>query len=463
MSNLQPIKEVKEVMEPVIYNGEPRWLFVKQKKVIHDSGRNAKAIVNNPDMEPPETVTAFKIKKQGLWQCQKCGCIIESNPSEPIACYEDQGGCGRTATFKPITKIIKTGIWKLPIWEENEVDPFEIYDTINNVMHELVIFPEEIYYKIFALWIISTWKQECWETVGFPVFRGIIGSGKTRALNVIQALAYRSVPAAIVSFSALSRLSEYWNISITIDEANNRLNPKYESGAKLLDFIKQSYKKGSVYISSDLNDQKEVITTHNFGFKAFAGEKTFNAALVSRGIDVFMEKSIPPAAKMEYLEEELSMIRTMLLNYKYKTDNPPDLGRSFILTGRTREVYESIISTGMHIGQEVDDIIEFASEKEKEMEEEMQGTIEYEILQIIKNYRENETLDDAPEAIKISDICDGLGWEDKKDKQKLGYRLKNMGLKTKRKSIGKVIVLTDHTNSRRLGYLYRRYRLTQNF
>jgi len=459
-TNLQPIKEVKEIKEPVIFNGEPCWLFIKEREVAQDSGRDVKDVVTDP--LPPKTETVFYTKKQGLWKCQRCNCIIESNPGEPAVCYEEQGGCGRTATFKALTGIIKTDIWKLPVWEESEVDPFEIYDTIINVMHELVIFPEEILYKIFTLWIISTWKQECWETVGFPVFRGIIGSGKTRALNVIQALAYRSVPAAIVSFSALSRLSEYWNISITIDEANNRLNPRNESGAQLLDFIKQSYKKGSVYISSDLNNQKEVIATHNFGFKAFAGEKSFDPALVSRGIDVFMEKSIPPAAKMEYLEEELAIIRSMLLNYKYKTGDPPDLGRSFILTGRTREVYESIIATGKHIGQEVDDVIKFAQEKEKDAEEELQGTIQYEVLRVIKNYRECATLDDAPDDIKVTDICEGLGWEDKKDKQKLGYILKNMGLKTKHKSIGKVLSL-GRENGKRLGYLYRRYKLSNNF
>ena len=83
------------------------------------------------------------------------------------------------------------------------------------------------------------------------------------------------------------------------------------------------------------------------------------------------------------------------------------------------------------------------------------------MLRVIKNHRENATLDDAPEDIKIFDICEGLGWEDKKDKQKLGYILKNMGLKTKHKSIGKVISL-GRENGKRLGYLYRRYKLSNN-
>ena len=459
MANPPTIKPVKEIMEPVLFNEEPYWLVVRQEEVAQDSGREAKDVVKDP--LPPKTVTKFILRKPGLWQCQKCACIIESNPDQPAMCYEERGGCGRTTTFKQLTRNIKTDIWKLPVWQESEVDVFEIYDTIMNVMHELVIFPEEILYKIFTLWIISTWKQECWETVGFPVFRGIVGSGKTRALNFLHALSYRCVPAGIISFAALARLSEYSNISITIDEANKRLNPRIESGAQLLDFIKQSYKKGSVYVSADLNDQKEVIVTHNFGFKAFAGERSFDTALVSRGIDVFMEKAIPPAAKMAYLEEELSIIRSMLLNYKYKTDDPPDLGRAFVLTGRTREVYESIIATGEHIGQNVDDIIAFAQEKEKDAEEELLGTIQYEILKVIKNHRENATLDDAPEDMKILDICDGLGWEDKKEKQKLGYILKNMGLKTKHKSIGKVLPL-GRVNGKRLGYLYRRYKLTNN-
>jgi len=451
------IKPVEEKKEPVLTkNGEKKWLIIKEKKVFDDT-RPPQEIVKNPEEENYKTETTFELRDPSLWECLKCGCVLQSNPEPPIECFKNRGGCGRTTKFKPVTKSIKDDIWKLPIWEDVEVDGILLYQEIHDLIKNLIVFPREIHYKLFALWIISTWKRENWDAVGFPVFRGIISSGKTRALNIIAELGYRVVSASSATFPAIATLSHYWDVTLTIDEADNRLNPKHEKGSELLDFIKQSYKKGSVYVVSDIDNREEVIARKNFGFKAFAGEKTFNPALVSRGIDIFMEKRDPPCSKMKYMVLDFEQLRTRLLNYKYKTDAPPDLGENFELKGRLREVYESIIRTGMHLGQKVDDIIRFAKETEEEEQEELKTSIQHDILEIIKARSENHTLDDAPEIVYVKDIVDGINWDgEKRASQKLGYILKNMGLKKHRRRDGVVVPLTG-TNSHRLKYLYRRY------
>lgn len=437
--------------EPVLNNNEPKWLII-EKKIYAPPINITKQLKENI---PYETKTTFRLEEPGQWICKKCGAKTYGEKM-PLNCSNE--GC-KSNYFTQHTKPINTEIWKLPKWEDNDIDYHELYNSINDILKELVIFPETIHYKIIALWIISTWKLECWETVGFPVFRGIPGSGKTRALNIIQELCYRCVPCATATFVAVGRLSHYWNVSLTIDEANSTLNPKTESGSQMLNFVKQSYKRGSKYLLGDKDDIENVFAINNFGFKAFAGEKAFNPALVSRGIDIYMEKSEPTGQKLDYYKEEFDRIRTMLLNYRYKTDKPPDLGEIFELKGRTREVYESIIATAIHIGQETKDIILFAQELEKESEEELQGTVQFEILQYIKNGQENETLDDSPEIMLLKEITDYLGWSDGKDRQKIGYLLKNLGLKTKHTRSGKAISLVDRSNAKRLGYLYRRFGL----
>lgn len=456
-----------EYREPVYTkDGSKKWLkvqkFLKKHVVTKDGAQDPKSIIEAE--EKGDIVDAIETKvtleKEALWQCQKCGAVIQNNPKAPVYCDKNQGGCDRMSSFKVVTKPVREDYWKLPIWEEHrDVDVFELYDSIFGLLKDLVILPEDIHYKIISLWIISTWKRESWETVGFPVFRGIIGSGKTRALNVIQELSYRCVPCATATFSALGRLSHFHQVSITVDEANAQLNPNTESGVQLLNFIKQSYKKGSKYMLSDVDDAEECNAINNFGFKAFAGEKTFNPALVSRGIDIFMEKAEPIGRKLAYYQDEFNRIRTMLLNYRIFTDEPSDLGENFELRGRTREVYESIIATGKHIGQTVDDVIEYAQLCEQEAEEELQGTIEYEILLFMKSKQEHIGLDDSPEVIYINDIAEAIGWADTKEKQKLGYVLKNMGINTKRTRQGRAISVVDRKNSRHINYLYRRYKV----
>jgi len=439
---------MEKLKEPVkLPNGEKRWLMISKPE-------KTKGGIIKPQIE---------IQKEGLWQCEKCGNTVQSNPGEPTQCYENQGGCGRASTFKIINDVIVEGVWKIPTWDkiDLEVEIFELYKKIYDITKEIVIFPEEIHYKIITLWIISTWKIENWETVCFPVFRGIIGSGKTRALNLIQELAYRCVPSAMISFSALARLSHHWHVTITIDEANARLDKKYEAGSQLLDFIKQSYKRGSKYIRADTNDDKKVIPTDNFGFKAFAGEKSFDTALVSRGLDVFMEKDEPIVKKIEDACDELEKLRTLLLHYRIGTGDPPELEQEYILKGRTREIYECIIRVAKQLGQSTEDIEKFALRREKEEEEALQGTVQYEILKFIKDRQENQTLDDSPEIISLDDIVAGIGWGgEKRANQKVGYILKNIGLTSKHGREGKILALTDGQNSRRLGYLYKRYNVS---
>lgn len=458
---------IVEFTEPVyIEDGTKKWLSVKKfllkEAITQDGSKKAKEIIladQRGDILDVVTTT-FTLRDESIWQCNRCGALIRSNPKEPTICYEEQGGCNRASSFRVITKAVREDYWKLPIWTEiKDLDIYELYDSIKGLLEDLVVLPETIHYKILALWIISTWKRESWETVGFPVFRGIIGSGKTRVLNVIQELSYRCVPCATATFSALGRLSHFYNVSITVDEANSQLNPRTESGAQLLNFIKQSYKKGSKYVLADTDDPEECKAISNFGFKAFAGEKSFNPALVSRGIDIFMEKADPIGRKLQYYKDEFDRIRTMLLNYRYNVSDPEDLGENFILTGRTREVYESIIATGNHIGQKTDDVIEFAQLCETEAEEELQGSIEYEILLFIKGCQEHIGLDDAPEVVLFNDLADSIGWGDPKQKQKLGYVLKNIGLTTKRTRVGRAISLTDRKNARHISYLYRRYKV----
>jgi len=451
-----------EILEPVLNNdNEPCWLTRKYQKIApgnikieHDAnGKNPK-ILNDGELE---LVPLFELKPHAVWQCSKCGAETPSNPEKPNYCE----ACERNSNFKQITKIINSDLWKLPTWTNipnDDIDMLGLYDNMLAVIKQLLVFSEEIEYKVFALWIISTWKLESWDAVGFPIFIGIPDSGKSRALRIIHNLAYRAPKASGIKAAAVPRLCHYHNITLLVDEAHNKMNPKTETGANLLDFIKDSYKKGSVYITCDNNDQEKLVVTRNFGFKAFAGEKSFNPGLLSRGLIFWMEKATPEISKLSYAEEDLNKIRTKLLNYRIKLDNPADLGNDFCLKGRTREIYESIIATGQHIGVDVKDVIKFAKKRDTREIEALKDTVQYDILKIIRDYENLETLDDTPEQILNSEILERLDWDqDRSNAQKLGYILRNMGLTVKRASRGRAIPLTDEDNKKRLMKLFVRY------
>lgn len=459
----QELKEKHDIMEPVLdEKGNPCWLIIKTKLASTSSPKKP-AIETIKENKPLEEKKIFELQPQGFWNCRKCGALIQSFPDPPIKCYEDQGGCGRKGSFKQFTKIINPDLWTLPEWKDipnNKLIMKDIYKELLDLVKSLIVFSSEIEYKIYVLWIISTWKLESWDTVGFPIFIGIPESGKSRALRVISQLAYRAPKASSIRAAAVPRLTHFHNATILIDEAHNKLNPNTESGLSLLDFLKDSYKKGSVYISCDNNDQEKLKVTRNFGFKAIAGEKSFQLGLLSRGLIFYMDKGNPEITKLFYVEDKFKELRTKLLNYRYKTDNPPDLGNNFVLKGRIREIFEGIVSTGKHINVVIDDIINYAKDKEKRQEDELKESIQYEILSIIKKHQENPFLDDAPDRVKISDVILELGWEnEKKYAIRLGYILKDMGLSTKKMSDGRCVFLQH--NEERLNNLFRRYKLNE--
>jgi len=455
---------IDDILEPVLNDkNESCWLTRRYEKrstapfnmPMKEALKENKYLVNVP---------VFNLLPQGQWQCQKCGATIQSNPSQPLECYEDQGGCGRVSTFKILTEIINPDLWNIPHWEYIEtLDTKKMYEDLVVLAKKLIIFNDPVEYKLFTLWIISTWKLESWDTVGFPCFIGPPNSGKSTGLRLISRLGYRAPKASAVKQAAIPRLCHYWNVTLLIDEAHDKLNNKGEASAELLAFVKDSYKRGSVYITCDNNDQKKLVITRNFGFKAFAGERTFKPSVLSRAIAFLMDKGTPEIAKFSYVEDDIQKLQTQLLNYRFKTDSPPDLGNDFILKGRTREIFESIIATAKHIDVPIEDVIEYAKERDNEIEEELKQSTQYEVLEIIKKYVDNPHLLSDIDRIEFNTILKDLGWDStdeetlRKNKQQLGYIFSNLGLKIERSNATRFFAFENKVNKKRLPQLFKRF------
>lgn len=452
--------EAKTFLEPIINNDKYCYLKVTRKKIF--PARPVKEILNNTP-EPPTFETTFEIVDESLWSCNRCGATIQSNPEKPEHCT----ACDRASSFKPVTETINRNLWKIPKYTPVEDLPMLlIYTDLLKLIKSLAILPDEIYYKMFALWLISQYKLERWNSVSFWIFRGLPNSGKTRLLELIYQLGYRAVQTSSTTFSAMCRLTHYNNATVLVDEADSNLSSETEEGQEFLRFVRSSYRKGSVYTTADKNDQKAVFSYKNFGFKAFAAEKAFNPALLTRSVVIDMEKDYPEFTSLQYIQDQLDDIQNKLFNYRFRTDDPPDLGENFPLRGREREIFESIIGTAMHIGLEYQDIIEFSQEHELEEEENLKESIENEILVAVKDLAEVGTLLDAPETIKITDIFSKTSYatiddekERRKKRQTIGYKLKNMGLKTKKTNEGSVLLFNHPKNLRRLKYLWKRYKI----
>jgi len=458
----EPIEEnIKQInakpIEPVLVNNTPKWLTMIEKTTIEITGQPIREILERPNLV--ETIKIFGIEEEGMWECKKCNAKIISNPKTPIWCTE----CKRKSTFRENTETIDTTLWKLPTWKDIPIDDLDMQNTyldLVQLIKNTAVFSDEIYYHILALWIIASWKQECWNSISFLIFRGLIESGKTRALELLRELGYRMMHTAGTTFPALVRATHEYHAGVLLDEIDSKIDKRTETGRAMIDFLKESYKKGSYYRVADLDNQKKIKSYNNYGFKAFAGEKGgYDDAIFSRSIDFQMEQDYPEINELKEVEDELNKIKTILLNYRYKTGTPPELPDDLILKGRDREIFSCIIRTAIHIGIEYQNIIDFIKQRKKDKEEDYQNTDEYQLLKAIKDLENNPTLDDSPEVVSYSDLAEHLGWEADK-RQKIGYIFKKkLQLKTARKHNGSVLLLNDPRNARKIKSYFRRFNI----
>lgn len=454
-----------DVLEPVYVKNsdtlEEKWLKVTEKNVFYDL-RTVKDAVITPALPSKEIV--FTLIDTSLFRCKKCGAFAKS-VMKPFFCNE----CQRDSDFEVITENIdvQKNLWKIPTWTDIEIDMLGVYDDVLALLKRTIKFTDPIQYKIFALWIIATYKHPAWETVPYLHLKGLPASGKTRAMEMARLLAYRSVLVSGITFTAVVRINHNFNVTLLIDEVDTKLDERTETGREFVAFLKPGYKKGQLYIASDLNDQKKVVYYNNYGFKILSGEKgIYSEALISRSLTFDMEQDFPEIYALSEVDKECEQIRTKLLNYRLKTDMPGILSQEIPLKARSREIFDCLLRTAQHIGQPIDDLLEYAKTIEETAINDMQGTVEWDILNILFGATCQDKLDgygmsDAIEGVKISEIIEKLEWNDdqKKNNQRLGYILKNLGLITKKRRDGAWLLFVDPRNDRKLKYLFRRYKI----
>jgi hypothetical protein len=454
--------------EPILNDDNPKWLAIITKYEL-SAEESLKRTPEENILDPlgPEKKIYFHVEEPNQYLCRKCGCRFKGGMDPPLECPESQGGCGRASSFAQITKNVNITRWRLPHWIDiptDEIDMLGTYTRIVNIVKRSLVFPEEKLYEIYALWIIASYKSESFDTIPFLIFRGLVESGKTRALDIIREIGYRMIHCTGVTFPAMVRYTHYHHAGLLLDEIDTKINTRTEIGQAMLDFLKPSYRRGSIYAVADKEDQEETKEYQNFGFKAFAGERGgFDFAIDTRSIKFYMEQDYPEILDLKEIQKEFDEIRTILINYRYKTTDPPPLPDDIDLKGRTRELFECIIRIAMHIGLDTQSIIEFINERTEQMRIEQQETREYILLKAIRELGtgvQNPRVigDDTPEYLQYSDLADHIGWEDKQ-RQRMGYIFKKLGLRTKRMNTGSVLILNDEKNQKKLKSLYRRFRL----
>ncbi|MEM3000098.1 MAG: hypothetical protein QXX34_06215 [Candidatus Bathyarchaeia archaeon] len=191
-----------------------------------------------------------------------------------------------------------------------------LFNEIRQFFIEHLDVQNELLYDVYAAFVLASWRVEDFKVVPYLFFLGPMASGKTRALECLQQLCFRSIIAATVSSSSVFRAIEAWHPTFLLDESEiyNR-----EEKKEVLALLNSGYRRGQYAIRVEkIEEGNPVLSLFNtFGFKGIAGTEELAATLQSRCIITHMSRAVREV-RLFIDEEKAQALRNQLLFYRFK-------------------------------------------------------------------------------------------------------------------------------------------------
>jgi hypothetical protein len=361
---------------------------------------------------------------------------------------------------------LKQCLWPLAKFPNNEyrltslIEPQAVFEEVRNYVYAHVELPHEALYDVMALWIMASYLPEKFDSIPYLCFIGPKDSGKTRALEVLWQLAYRSVLSPSFSSAALFRTIEKFNPTLCLDEAEIYGN---EQKTEAIAVLNAGYRKGQ-YILRVNNETSEIDCFSCFGFKGLASTNIFIPTIESRAIIVNMRKNVRDIP-LFMDKEKAATLRLMLLLYRFNilrdeeailNDQDKILGYLPIRHGRIAELFYPLIAVcpSEEIRRKTS---EFAKEVYAKRLEEEKASTEAEFVEVLLSLAdkvENGKL--SIEAI-TEKFNQGKTEKQQWNPRSIGRWLKRLGFQSTRITKGLRAIFYE---TELLGYLAKRYGYT---
>ena len=169
------------------------------------------------------------------------------------------------------------------------VDAVDLAEGMEVTPRKHLAFRHQEYATALTLWSLSTWFIDSWKIMPHLFFRSLTkGSGKTTALQVVEAFSCRSFVCANITPAALFRLIEQCSPTLLLDEVDRYLSDKED----LNGIINAGHTRRTATVTR-VEPSKDAYVLRSFkvfGGKCFAGIGRQMDTMMDRSIVVIMEK-----------------------------------------------------------------------------------------------------------------------------------------------------------------------------
>lgn len=190
------------------------------------------------------------------------------------------------------------------------------YEAVNRFIRRFLVLPNESDYPVLVWWILHTYLiDRTFTTPRLAFLSPEYGCGKSRALEVIQILAFRAEKLDFCTRSYLFRTIEQVieetgkPPTLLIDEVDNVFkNKNSEEGSALTAFLNTGYRRGGFYgITEGEGNNRAPKKFSTFAPIAFAGkgESALPEAVGTRSIVFRLQKRLPTQKIEDFYTEEV--------------------------------------------------------------------------------------------------------------------------------------------------------------
>lgn len=347
--------------------------------------------------------------------------------------------------IKPLSgEDIKFGAVKLPSGICEYKDTLTLLEQIKEHIYKYLDLSED-YLKFAGYYVLMSWLYDLFHTVPYLRALGDTGCGKSRFLDVIGGLTYKSISASgCVTPAPIYRMLRKWQGSLVLDEADMKGSDEYNEVVTILNC---GFEKGRPVIRSNKDNPDNVQILPVYSPKVFATRRRFSdPALEARCLTEIMRETdrsdISPVLNQAFFDEQQELRNKLLLyrlrNYRNIEPEAPLIDLEGI-EPRLRQVSQAFIALFAGDEKILQSYLDFIRGHQVELIEQRAGTLTGQVVEKLFELVARvssvpldtvESTNGIVNRFKISagDIADELGNDI--TPQKVGSILKGLGIKT---------------------------------
>lgn len=312
-----------------------------------------------------------------------------------------------------------------------KVDSIELWNRVKNYIKTYVYHENEQIFDVLTSFVFWSYFADSNEWTPYLFIHGPFGTGKSRLLETLRLLTYRSLLSSIARGPSLFRTIERLGaVTLIIDEANHFSND-------LRDLLRVGYRKNNYIVRADKTEHG--IELHKFAtycLKFFAHVDEPSEDIKQRSVAITMTRAPSPPPKKFDLDEA-RRIRAGLFYYRLrsKIEVTGEEYHSIYGDSRLEEIASPLVRMAMEFNPgAVQTIKAFFEEEEKRRMTELSSSDEAILIEALLRYIEengeityisNATLQSLLEwePRKIGRLMSRLGFEKIRKARERGYLL----------------------------------------